>query len=57
MNNFTYLQTSQAKDATAAVRDNKDAAFIAGGTTLLDLMKLNVANWSTSTCSPSRALR
>jgi len=44
MNNFTYLQTSQAKDATAAVRDNKDAAFIAGGTTLLDLMKLNVEN-------------
>jgi len=44
MNNFTYLQATQAKDATAAVRDNKDAAFIAGGTTLLDLMKLNVEN-------------
>ena len=44
MNNFTYLQASQAKDATAAVRDNKNAAFIAGGTTLLDLMKLNVEN-------------
>ena len=43
MNNFTYLQTAQAKDATAAVRDNKEAAFIAGGTTLLDMMKLNVA--------------
>ena len=42
MNNFTYLQATQAKDATAAVRDNKEAAFIAGGTTLLDLMKLNV---------------
>ena len=44
MNNFTYLQATQAKEATAAVRDNKDAAFIAGGTTLLDLMKLNVEN-------------
>ena len=44
MNNFTYLQATQAKDATAVVRDNKDAAFIAGGTTLLDLMKLNVEN-------------
>jgi xanthine dehydrogenase YagS FAD-binding subunit len=44
MNNFTYLQATQAKDATAAVRDDKNAAFIAGGTTLLDLMKLNVEN-------------
>ena len=44
MNNFTYLQASQPKEATAAVRDNKDATFIAGGTTLLDLMKLNVEN-------------
>ena len=46
MNNFTYLQAAQTKDATAAVRDNKQAAFIAGGTTLLDLMKLNVENHS-----------
>jgi xanthine dehydrogenase YagS FAD-binding subunit len=44
MNNFTYLQASQSKEATSAVRDNKGAAFIAGGTTLLDLMKLNVEN-------------
>ena len=44
MNNFTYLQATQTKEATAAVRENKDAAFIAGGTTLLDLMKLNVEN-------------
>jgi xanthine dehydrogenase YagS FAD-binding subunit len=44
MNNFTYLQATQSKDATAAVRDHKAAAFIAGGTTLLDLMKLNVEN-------------
>ena len=44
MNDFTYLQATQAKEATSAVRDNKGAAFIAGGTTLLDLMKLNVEN-------------
>ena len=46
MNNFTYLQATQAKDATAAVQGNKEAAFIAGGTTVLDLMKLNVENHS-----------
>ncbi|MBF9221828.1 FAD binding domain-containing protein [Hymenobacter ruricola] len=46
MNNFSYLQTAQAKDATAAVTGTKGAAFIAGGTTLLDLMKLNVENHS-----------
>ncbi|MBF9142440.1 FAD binding domain-containing protein [Hymenobacter properus] len=46
MNNFSYLQTSQAKDATAAVAGTKGAAFIAGGTTVLDLMKLNVENHS-----------
>ena len=44
MNNFTYLQATQAKEATAAVAGTKSAAFIAGGTTLLDLMKLNVEN-------------
>ena len=44
MYNFTYLQATQAKEATAAVRDTKGAVFIAGGTTLLDLMKLNVEN-------------
>ncbi|SFQ40485.1 FAD binding domain-containing protein [Hymenobacter arizonensis] len=44
MNNFSYLQATQPKEATGAIRDNKQAAFIAGGTTLLDLMKLNVEN-------------
>ena len=44
MNNFSYLQATHAKEATAAVRDDKQAAFIAGGTTVLDLMKLNVEN-------------
>ena len=42
MENFTYLQAAQAKDAAAAVLGTKSAAFIAGGTTVLDLMKLNV---------------
>ncbi|WP_210519142.1 FAD binding domain-containing protein [Hymenobacter terricola] len=46
MNNFTYLQATAAKDATAAVAGTKEAAFIAGGTTLLDLMKLDVENHS-----------
>jgi xanthine dehydrogenase YagS FAD-binding subunit len=46
MNNFSYLQTAQAKEATGAVAGTKGAAFIAGGTTLLDLMKLNVENHS-----------
>ena len=44
MNNFSYLQAEKPKEATAAKRDDKSAAFIAGGTTLLDLMKLNVEN-------------
>lgn len=44
MNNFSYIQADKAKDATAAKRDDKSAAFIAGGTTLIDLMKLNVEN-------------
>ncbi|MFD2718706.1 FAD binding domain-containing protein [Hymenobacter monticola] len=46
MNNFSYLQANQAKEATAAVTGTKGAAFIAGGTTVLDLMKLNVENHS-----------
>ncbi|NVO30420.1 FAD binding domain-containing protein [Hymenobacter lapidiphilus] len=44
MNNFSYIQAEKPKDATAAKRDDKSAAFIAGGTTLLDLMKSNVEN-------------
>lgn len=43
MNNFAYQQVDKAKDATGIVRDDKEAAFIAGGTTLLDLMKANLA--------------
>jgi len=44
MNNFSYLQADQAKEAINAKRDDKSAAFIAGGTSLIDLMKLNVEN-------------
>ncbi|MBW3128778.1 FAD binding domain-containing protein [Hymenobacter profundi] len=44
MNNFSYLQATKAKEATGAKRDDKSSAFIAGGTTLIDLMKLNVEN-------------
>ncbi|TGE08536.1 FAD binding domain-containing protein [Hymenobacter fodinae] len=46
MNNFAYQQASKAKDATAIVRDDKQAAYIAGGTTLLDLMKANLEQHS-----------
>ncbi|QJX48114.1 xanthine dehydrogenase family protein subunit M [Hymenobacter taeanensis] len=46
MNNFAYQQASKAKEATSVVRDDKQAAYIAGGTTLLDLMKANIEEHS-----------
>ncbi|WP_303311061.1 xanthine dehydrogenase family protein subunit M [Hymenobacter sp. BT730] len=42
MNNFAFQTAASAKQATGAFRDDKQAAYLAGGTTLLDLMKLNV---------------
>ncbi|UOQ67754.1 FAD binding domain-containing protein [Hymenobacter volaticus] len=42
MNNFSYTTATTAKEATGVRKDSAQAAFIAGGTTLLDLMKLNV---------------
>ncbi|WP_262922880.1 FAD binding domain-containing protein [Hymenobacter cellulosilyticus] len=42
MNNFSYTQAATAKEATGLRKDKKDIAFIAGGTTLLDLMKANI---------------
>ena len=42
MNNFTYTVSPTAKEATAARKATPAAAFIAGGTTLLDLMKSNI---------------
>jgi xanthine dehydrogenase YagS FAD-binding subunit len=43
MNNFSYTQTAMAKEATGRLKDQPQAAYIAGGTTLLDLMKANLA--------------
>jgi xanthine dehydrogenase YagS FAD-binding subunit len=43
MNNFSYTQTATAKEATGRLKDQSQAAYIAGGTTLLDLMKANLA--------------
>ncbi|GAA3996041.1 xanthine dehydrogenase family protein subunit M [Hymenobacter fastidiosus] len=43
MNNFSYTQASSAKEATGLRKDQPQAAYIAGGTTLLDLMKANLA--------------
>ncbi|GGG41150.1 FAD binding domain-containing protein [Hymenobacter glacieicola] len=39
MNNFSYTQAGSAKEATARRKTTPQAAYIAGGTTLLDLMK------------------
>ena len=43
MNNFSYTQAGTAKEATGRRKDQPQAAYIAGGTTLLDLMKANLA--------------
>lgn len=42
MRAFSYERVSSAKAAAAAVSNNPDAKFIAGGTNLLDLMKLEI---------------
>jgi xanthine dehydrogenase YagS FAD-binding subunit len=42
MTPFEYLRIDDAGKAVAAVAERPGAAFLAGGTTLLDLMKLNV---------------
>ncbi len=42
MNNFSYTQAASAKEATAIRKDKPAAAYIAGGTTLLDLMKAHL---------------
>ncbi|RZK48527.1 MAG: xanthine dehydrogenase family protein subunit M [Hymenobacter sp.] len=43
MNNFSYTHAASAKEATAAHKELPTAAYLAGGTTLLDLMKANLA--------------
>ncbi|GAB3225703.1 xanthine dehydrogenase family protein subunit M [Hymenobacter seoulensis] len=42
MNNFSYTQANSAKEATGLRKDTPQAAYIAGGTTLLDLMKAHL---------------
>lgn len=42
MNDFSYIQAASAKEATAQRKDTPAAAYIAGGTTLLDLMKAHL---------------
>jgi xanthine dehydrogenase YagS FAD-binding subunit len=42
MGPFTYVRSDEPAAAIGEVRDDAGASFLAGGTTLLDLMKLNV---------------
>ena len=42
MKTFTYERPATVEDAAKAVATNPNAKFIAGGTNLLDLMKLEV---------------
>lgn len=42
MRQFSYKQAADEKAAVAAVLPEAQAAYLAGGTTLIDLMKLNV---------------
>ncbi len=43
MEPFTFLRSADAAEATRRVAPDARAAFLAGGTTLVDLMKLDVA--------------
>ena len=42
MNAFTFERLSRPADAASAVAARPGAMFLAGGTTLVDLMKVNV---------------
>ena len=42
MNNFAYTQAASVQEATTAKAADKQAAFIGGGTTLVDIMKSNI---------------
>ena len=42
MRAFSYEKASSPADAAAAAARSPDAKFIAGGTNLLDLMKLQI---------------
>ncbi len=43
MHDFRYARARDAADAVGRVSGEPAAAFLAGGTTLVDLMKLDVA--------------
>jgi xanthine dehydrogenase YagS FAD-binding subunit len=47
MNPFSYTHASQPAEAVAAVAKNSQAKFLAGGTTLVDLLRLDVEQPST----------
>jgi xanthine dehydrogenase YagS FAD-binding subunit len=42
MNPFSFAHATKPEEAVAAVSGNPHAAFVAGGTTLVDLLRLNV---------------
>src|SRR5256885_15294704 len=42
MNPFTYKRAANQLEAIREVAGNRDAKFLAGGTNLVDLMKMNV---------------
>jgi xanthine dehydrogenase YagS FAD-binding subunit len=46
MNNFAYTQAATTKEAATATQSDKNAAFISGGTSLIDLMKSNIEQHS-----------
>ena len=46
MNNFSYTSASTAKEAAASRAGTAQSAYIAGGTTLLDLMKANLEEYA-----------
>jgi xanthine dehydrogenase YagS FAD-binding subunit len=46
MNNFNYNKAYAAEEAVNLVAENDDAAFVAGGTNLIDLWKYNLVHFS-----------
>lgn len=44
MNNFEFIRAENISDASAKVSANKKAAFVAGGTNIIDLWKYNLRN-------------
>jgi xanthine dehydrogenase YagS FAD-binding subunit len=46
VNNFAYTQAASAKEAGTTALADKQAAFISGGTSLIDLMKANIEQHS-----------